>query len=136
MTQDQTHRRGLLVVDHGTRSKDANAQLESLARALSSERPDWLIEHAHMELAKPDFDMGIDHLVERGATAILIHLHFLVEGYHVRETIPELVERARARHHTIQIDTTRPLGEDVRLVDIVLDRMDAQSARDRQSSKA
>jgi sirohydrochlorin ferrochelatase len=87
-----------------------------------------------MELAEPDFDTAIDRLVSRGASRILVHLHFLGIGYHVRKTIPQLVTNARERHPTVSIETTAPLGDDNRLVEIVLDRMDAQSDPDRQSS--
>lgn len=127
---------GLLIVDHGTRSAAANAPLAELANRVGSARPDWIVEHAHMELAEPDFDTAIDLLVSRGASRILVHLHFLGVGFHVRETIPQLVAIARERHSAVSIETTAPLGDDDRLVQIVLDRMDAQSDPDRQSSKA
>jgi len=99
---------GLLIVDHGTRSTTANAPLAELARKIGSQRPGWVVEHAHMELAEPRF--------------------------HVRKTIPQLVASARERHPAVSIETTAPLGDDERLVEIVLDRMDAQSDPDRQSS--
>ena len=127
---------GLLLIDHGTRSAEANAPLAELAKKLGSARPSWIVEHAHMELAEPDFDTAIDRLVARGANEILVHLHFLGIGYHVRESIPRLVAIAQERHVTVSIETTPPLGDDPRLVEIVLDRMDAQSGPDRQSSKA
>ena len=127
---------GLLIVDHGTRSAEANAPLAELAGKLAEARPDWLVGHAHMELAEPDFDHAIDRLVSLGADEILVHLHFLGEGYHVRETLPGLIANARERHPRIVIRATAPLGQDSRIAEIVLDRMDAQSARDRQRSKA
>jgi sirohydrochlorin ferrochelatase len=134
MSSPKTRRHGLLIVDHGTRSAEANEPLAHLARQVAAARPEWLVEHAHMELAEPDFATGIDRLVARGAEVILVHLHFLGVGYHVRETIPDLVRAARERHPHLPIETTSPLGEDERIADIVVDRMDAQSARDRQSS--
>jgi len=129
-------RPGLLIVDHGTRAAAANAPLAELAEKVARARPNWIVEHAHMELAEPDFDTAIDRLVSLGASEILVHLHFLGVGYHVRESIPRLVAIARARHTTISIETTEPLSDDDRLVQIILDRMDAQSNPDRQSSKA
>jgi sirohydrochlorin ferrochelatase len=120
----ETKRRGLLIVDHGTRHASANARLARLAERVASARRDWLVRHAHMELAQPDFAASVDALVADGASEILVHLHFLGAGMHVRETIPELVEDARSRHPTIAIRTTDPLGDDPRLVDIVLERMD------------
>jgi sirohydrochlorin ferrochelatase len=127
-------RPGLLIVDHGTRNAEANAPLAELAEKVAQARASWIVGHAHMELATPDFDTAIDLLVTRGASQILIHLHFLGTGYHVRESIPQLIARARTRHPDIPIDTTEPIGHDPRLVEIVLDRMDAQSEPDRQSS--
>ncbi len=142
------HRPGLLIVDHGTRSPSANARLAELAADLRRARPDWIVEHAHMELSEPDFDSAMTRLVEAGAARILVHLHFLGEGYHVRETIPALLEEARRRHPTVSIEATLPLGDDPRIEQIVLDRMDrakagdgtkesrTQPLSDRQSSKA
>jgi sirohydrochlorin ferrochelatase len=125
-----------LIVDHGTRITASNERLATFAREIANARPNWLVEHAHMELAEPGFETAVELLVERGASEILVHLHFLGDGYHVRETVPELVARARQRHRGIPIETTAPLGDDPRLVEIVLHRMELQSAeRDRQRSK-
>ncbi|HIF94546.1 MAG: CbiX/SirB N-terminal domain-containing protein [Myxococcales bacterium] len=115
---------GLVIVDHGTRGETANRPLIKLAESLAVERPDWLIAHAHMELAEPDFPSAIDALVERGAKEILVHLHFLGEGYHVRKTLPALIAEARSRHPEILIRVTDPLGRDPRITEIVLSRMD------------
>ncbi len=131
-----TRVRGLLIVDHGSRNDEANARILAFAGRVAEARPDWLVEHAHMELALPDFEAGIDALVTRGARAILVHLHFLGTGFHVRESLPRLAEAVRARHPGIEIELTTPLGDDLRLVEIVLDQMDADPSRERQRSKA
>ena len=142
-------RPGLLIVDHGTRSARANARLAALAAELRRARPEWIVEHAHMELSEPGFEFAISRLVEAGAEKVLVHLHFLGEGHHVRETIPALLAEVRRRHPTVSIETTPPLGFDSRIAQIVLDRMDqamdadgtktketdAQSSPARQSSK-
>ena len=135
--------RGLLIVDHGSRNAEANARLVAFARRVAEARPDWLVEHAHMELALPDFETGVDALVTRGARVILVHLHFLGTGFHVRETLPQLADAMRARHPGIEIELTTPLGDDLRLVEIVLDQLDRMDPgapdappRARQSSKA
>ncbi len=123
-------RRGLLIVDHGTRSDAANARLADFADTIARARPDWLVRHAHMELAEPDFDRAVDDLAASGAREIFIQLHFLVGGFHVGESIPKLVDAARRRHPDVEIEISDPLGEDPRLVDIVVERMDACATRD------
>ncbi len=126
--------RGLLIVDHGSRSQEANGRLAAFARRIAEARPEWLVEHAHMELASPDFEAGVDRLVSRGARAIFVHLHFLGTGFHVRESLPRLAEQMRARHPGVEIELSAPLGDDPRLVEIVLEQMELQRSRERQSS--
>lgn len=124
VTRTPNEKPAILIVDHGTRNADARQTLVRLAAEVARERPGWIVEHAHMELADPDFDAGIDRLVARGATRILVHLHFLGAGYHVRESIPQLVDKARQRHRSIEIHTSEPLGHDPRIVELVVGRMD------------
>ena len=54
---------------------------------------------------------------------ILVHLHFLGGGIHVRETVPAMIAAARAEFPALSIETTAPIGDDPRLVDIVVERM-------------
>ncbi len=135
MNDSSSSRRAILIVDHGSRNEAAQHALTRLADLVAKARPGWIVEHAHMELAEPGFDAGIDALVARGAKQIDVHLHFLSAGYHVQVTIPELVAKARKRHPTIPIETGEPLGHDPRIVDLIVDQMDAQSRADLQSSK-
>ena len=123
-TQREAFQRGLLIIDHGTRSAAANQRLAAFAARVANARPDWLVRHAHMELAEPTFDQSIDELIQSGARHVFVHLHFLGAGFHVRESIPELVAGARDRHPAIRIELSAPLGEDPRLVEIVLGRLD------------
>lgn len=136
MSQASERMRGLLIVDHGSRNAEANARLATFAERIAAARPDWLVEHAHMELALPDFEIAVERLVARGAGAIFVHLHFLGTGFHVRESLPRLADQMRERHPQIEIELSLPLGDDPRLVEIVLDQMDLQAPRERQSSKA
>lgn len=118
-------KRALLIVDHGSRNPDARAATAALTRTIAAQRPEWLVDYAHMELAQPDFDTGVDALVARGARKIYLHLHFLSAGFHVRETIPELIEKALVRHPSLEFETSAPLGEDPRIPDLILARLDA-----------
>ncbi len=132
--RDADPTRGLLIVDHGSRNAEANERLAIFAQRIAEARPDWLVEYAHMELALPDFETGIERLVARGARTVFVHLHFLGSGFHVRESLPQLAEGMRARHPGVEIELSAPLGDDPRLVEIVLERMSIQGARERQSS--
>ena len=135
MNDSSSIRQAILIVDHGSRDETAQRALARLADRVAEARPGWIVEHAHMELVEPGFEAGIDALVTRGAERIDVHLNFLSASYHVRVTIPKLVAKARERHPTIPIETGEPLGHDPRIVDLIVDRMDAQSRTLRESSK-
>lgn len=124
MTERKHSYRAVLVLAHGSRSPEAQTSLAELARRVANERPDWIVEHAHMELAEPDFMSGIDRLVERGATRVELYLHFLSSGYHVRETIPELIAHARERYPELEVESSAPIGAHPRLVDLILDALE------------
>ena len=121
MADSKQNRPGFLIIDHGTRNEEARETFSRFVAALANARPDWLVE-----LVEPGFVAGIDALVARGATQIFVHLHFLGAGYHVRESIPELVAEVSQRHASISIKIGEPLGHDPRIVDLVLDRMEDQ----------
>ena len=66
---------------------------------------------------------GIDTLVARGAEEIRVQLHFLSAGYHVRETIPRFVAKARARHPSIAIEVSEPLGHDPGIAALIVAKL-------------
>jgi len=131
MREAAATRRALLIVGHGSRNDQANGELVRFAAEIASARDGWLVSHAFMELAEPGFEQAIEALVEAGASEILVHLHFLAAGYHVREDVPKRVTSVRQRHPGLHIETTDPIGHDSRLAEIVLERMDDQVGRPR-----
>lgn len=116
-------KRAVLLVDHGSRREEANAQLEALARRVRARLPDRFVAAAHMELAEPSIAQGIEACVAAGAEEILVHPYFLGPGSHTREDIPRLVARAAARHPGLRIAISEPLGLHEGLVDVVLARL-------------
>ncbi len=115
---------GIVVIDHGSRQPEANAQLDALAAALAAARPDARVEVAHMELAAPNLDDAVDACVAAGATEIRVHPFFVAPGRHVREDVPRLVAAAAARHPEVPIRLTAPLGLHPSVVDAVNARLD------------
>jgi len=115
--------RGVVLVDHGSRSADANAQLDRLAELIAARLPDAIVKAGHMELAAPSLGQAIDACVAAGATQILVHPFFIAAGRHVREDVPRQVAEAGTRHPGLPILLTEPLGLHPSVVDAVLDRI-------------
>ncbi len=121
----------ILLVDHGSRRPDANAQLDALAAAVRARDPERFVTVAHMELAEPSIEQAVDACVAAGAAEIVVHPYFLGPGSHTREDIPRLVAEAAARHPGLRVRISEPLGLHDKLVDVVLARIEERSPRGR-----
>lgn len=117
--------RAILLVDHGSRRAEANAQLDELAARVRARAPDRVVQVAHLELAPPTIAEGIAACVAAGADEVVVHPYFLGPGEHTTRDIPRLVEEAAARHPSVRVRVSEPLGIDERLVELILDRVAA-----------
>jgi sirohydrochlorin ferrochelatase len=116
-------KRAILLVDHGSRRPEANAQLEALAERLRRRVPDQVVAIAHMELAEPTVAQGLAACVAAGAAEIVVHPYFLGPGSHTTHDIPRLVAEAAGRHPGVSVRVSEPLGLHEKIVDVVLERV-------------
>ncbi len=114
---------GIVLVDHGSRSADANHQLDRLAERIAAHHPDAIVKAGHMELAEPDFAGALDACVAAGAREIRVHPFFVAPGRHVREDNPRLVAEATVRPPDVPIRITEPLGLHDAVIEAVLARL-------------
>jgi sirohydrochlorin ferrochelatase len=119
-------KRAILLVDHGSRRAEANAQLETVAALLRARVPDRIVEIAHLELAPPGIAEGIEACVAAGASEIAVHPLLLSPGRHSLEDIPRRVEAAARHHPGVRLRVTPPLGVHEKLVDVILERVDGR----------
>ncbi len=115
--------RAIVLIDHGSRRAEANAQLETVASAVRERAPDKVVECAHMELAEPTLSEAIARCVEQGAKDIIVHPYFLSPGRHTQEDIPRMVEQTAGQHPGVAIRISDPLGVHPGVIDAVLDRV-------------
>lgn len=112
----------LLLVAHGSRLPEANAEIAQLAQRLRQEAGDRyaIVAHAFLEIAEPDIPAGIDACVAQGAKRLDVLPYFLAAGRHVRDDIPEMVAAARKRHPEVRIDLRPHLGREPKLPKLLL----------------
>lgn len=113
----------ILLVDHGSRRKEANEQLEEIAKRVRERCPDRIVRTAHLEIALPSIAQGIADCVAAGATEIVVHPYLLAPGRHSQKDIPNQAEAA-ASAHRVSVRVTAPLGVHDKLIDVVLERVD------------
>lgn len=127
-------RRAIVLVDHGSRRSEANAQLEAVAERVRARAPDVTVHVAHMELAPPTIADALDACAAEGAREVVVHPFFLGPGRHTIQDIPAQVGEAAARHPRLAVRISAPLGPHEKLVDIVLERV-GEAATDRSAKR-
>lgn len=117
-------KRGLFILAHGSRSPEAGKQLEEVVLNIEKKGGaefQW-VKYGAMELSKPSFPEGIDALVEEGAEEIVIVPLFLFLGNHIKKDIPRILEEIKKKHPRVTFTLTGPIGEDPRIVDILIEK--------------
>jgi sirohydrochlorin cobaltochelatase len=111
--------RAVILLDHGSREAEANAQLESLAALLAARLPGRHVACAHLSLAAPTLGEAAAECIRAGAREITVVPCFLAAGRHVREDLPRLVAELRAAHPGVGFRVAAPLGSDPALADLL-----------------
>jgi len=112
----------LLLIAHGSRQPEANADLHYLADDLRR-RGHPLVVPAYLELEAPDIDEGARLCVEQGASVLVLVPYFLSAGVHVRRDLAAARERLAERYAGVEVRLAGPLGQHPLLAEVVADRV-------------
>lgn len=115
--------KAILIMAHGSREKKTLDTLEKITEMAMKQLPNVLIERAYMEFCDVNLEKGLDILVSKGATEIVVVPYFLFEGIHIRKDIPEEINEYLEKHPDITVTMGKTLGADPRLADILADRI-------------
>jgi sirohydrochlorin ferrochelatase len=113
----------LLLMAHGSRHADANADLLHVASQLRTQGRYAVVEASFLELAAPDIEEGAARCVSQGAERVVMLPYFLSAGVHVRRDLTACRDRLAARFVNIQFILAEPLGRHPLLLDIIGDRV-------------
>jgi sirohydrochlorin ferrochelatase len=104
--------KALLIVAHGSRKPDANAEIAALAASIAKiadSRFD-LVRCAFLQLTDPLIPEVIASLAADGVDEIVVFPFFIAAGSHVKSDIPNLVAEARGHHPRITFRVAPHLG--------------------------
>src|SRR5271165_2095577 len=99
----------LLLIAHGSRHPEANADLDHVARGLA-ERGHAIVIASFLELASPTIDEGGRMCVEHGAGRVVLTPYFLSAGVHVRRDLAEARDNLARRFPDVEFRLSEPLG--------------------------
>ena len=116
-------RHAVLVVDHGSRRREASREAEELVRRLGERLPGVRVALAHLETARPGIEEAVGELYEEGVRELRVQPLFLARGAHVERDLPQALRRAAERCPGLRFRIAEPLGGHPLLEEIVLDRL-------------
>jgi sirohydrochlorin ferrochelatase len=119
----------LLLIAHGSRRAEANADLEFVATALRERGRYPVVRMAYLELAEPNIEAGGVQCVEAGATEVILLPYFLSPGIHVVEDLTAARDALSERFPQVRFVLAEPLGRHPLLVDVVEQRANEAGER-------
>jgi sirohydrochlorin ferrochelatase len=114
----------VVLLGHGSRVAPANAPLVEMAELVSHRLGGCKTVSAYLQLAEPLLGPVVEQLVAEGAKKIVIMPFFLFPGAHVREDIPEELERLGGLHPDVEMILAGHLGIHALLADIAAQRIE------------
>ena len=115
-------RTALLLIAHGSRRPEANADLEYLAEVIRARGEYAVVQPSYLELCEPGIVGGGEECVARGATTVVLLPYFLSAGRHVTEDLTAARDELAKRHPAVRFLLAEPLGRHPKLVEVVLER--------------
>ena len=122
-------RKAVLIVSHGSRSKDAVTEFHQVVEAVSSRYKTTKVKGAFMELSEPDIPTVVKELSESGITEIAVIPYFLFMGNHIKHDIPEILNEQKAIYPHLNFEFGRPIGFEPLLGDILIKRIEEVEAK-------
>jgi sirohydrochlorin ferrochelatase len=117
----------LLLIAHGSRRTEANADLEFIAGEVRSRESFGHVQVSYLELAEPNIERGGELCVEQGADTVVMLPYFLSPGIHVVEDLVAARDQLSARFPNVTFRLAEPLGRHPKLVEIVLERASSET---------
>lgn len=115
--------KAILLIDHGSRRDAANEMMDCMANLVQAMAgPEVVVQYAHMELAEPSIEAGVQRCVDAGATELTVFPYMLSPGKHSTGDIPRMVAEAAARFPALDVRITGAFGVHEKLAELILGR--------------
>ena len=112
----------LLLIAHGSRQPEANADLFHLCDCLR-QHGYGVVEAAFLEFVEPTISQAGARCVEQKAERVVLVPYFLSAGVHVRRDLSEAQRELSDRFPSVEFRLAEPVGRHPLMVEVVLDRV-------------
>ncbi len=118
-----TTHHSLLVMVHGSPRPESNNAMFAVVEQVRRRAIFPIVEVGFLECNQPDIPAAIATCVARGARRVVAVPYFLHAGNHVADDLPTLLEAAQARHPAVEFLMGDYIGRDLRIADVIRDRV-------------
>ncbi|WP_026477228.1 sirohydrochlorin chelatase [Alkaliphilus transvaalensis] len=117
-------KRGLFVLAHGSKAKEADEILVQLMEKLQKNLDQQFHElgWGSLQISRPTVAEGLETLAQKNVTEIVIVPMFIFQGNHVKYDIPEVLTELKDKYPHINFIMGDHIGADDRMVDILQSR--------------
>ncbi len=112
----------LLVIAHGSRQPEANADLHQVVELLRQRGSFAIVEPGFLELASPTIAGAAGRCTAQGAERVILLPYFLSPGVHARDDLEEHRRRLAQEFPRVEFRLAAPLGPHPALIDVALER--------------
>ena len=114
-------KRGLLIIDRGSREKEASQELETICQEIKKNRDYAITNYCFLEVEPPFIEAGISKCLKEGIDSLTVIPYFLYPGKKVKNAISD-VEKLQ-KDTKIKFLITKPMSMHKTLVEIVENRI-------------
>jgi sirohydrochlorin ferrochelatase len=120
--------KALLLVAHGSRRAEANAEVHRLVGAVRRRATGRfaLVKVAFLEFTEPTLAEGLEACVAQGAAEVVVVPYLLSAGSHAARDIPRAVAARQKAHPEVTIRIAPHVGLAAGMADLVLAQADPQ----------
>lgn len=126
----------VLLIGHGSRDHEGNEEFLEFVKMINNILPMRWVEACFLEFAEPDIVTGIAACARQGAKRIVAVPLILLAASHVKEEIPEYLDKGRDLYPEIDIVYGRHVGQHEALVDLLKERFYEAVAIQQEASNA
>lgn len=106
--------KALILFAHGARDPEWSRPVQAVAKRLQLENPDLTLKVAFLEFMAPTLSEAVDAIAEQAKqqpARVDILPFFIAQGGHLRQEVPEMLEKIQQRYSNLQLRLLPPLGE-------------------------
>jgi sirohydrochlorin ferrochelatase len=119
---DPIPKTAIVLIAHGSREEEANADLRHLADELRRQGEYDLVSEAYLELASPTIEEAAATCMGRGARRLILVPHFLSAGVHIKRDLVSIRTRLAERFPEVDVRLADPIGRHPLLLEILSER--------------